>query len=77
MDITRRDKLIKSKKKAQIRNRCNQVPHLTRDTIWESTQNITHNRVKRVKRVSPFPADDHNAASNGQDSITMTDVKYK
>ena len=24
------------RKKANIKNRCNQVPHLTRDTIWES-----------------------------------------
>ena len=29
----------KVKKKAKIRNRYNQVPHLTRDTIWESDKN--------------------------------------
>ena len=26
----------KVKRKAKIRNRYNQIPHLTRDTIWES-----------------------------------------
>ena len=33
-------------KKAKIRNRYNQVPHLTRDTIWESEKNkeTTHKR---------------------------------
>ena len=26
-------------KKAKIRNRCNQLPHLTQDTEWESDKN--------------------------------------
>ena len=30
---------IKEKSLAKIRNRYNQVPHLTRETIWESDKN--------------------------------------
>ena len=40
-------------KKAKIRNRYNQVPHLTRDTIWESDktqENIKHKSAKRSAR---------------------------
>ena len=36
--------------KAKIRNRYNQGPHLTQDTIWESDktqENITYKRAKR------------------------------
>ena len=33
-------------KEAKIRNRYNQVPHLTQDTTWESDKN-THKRAKR------------------------------
>ena len=38
---------------AKIRNRYNQVPHLTQDTTWESDKtrgNITHKRAKKAKR---------------------------
>ena len=41
---------FKVRKKANIRNRYNKVPHLTKDTTWESDktqENITHNRAKR------------------------------
>ena len=49
---------------AKIRNQNNQVPHVTRDTIWESDktqENITHKR-----------AGDHLAARSRQDSMTKT-----
>ena len=43
--------LASIKKKAKIRNEYNQVPHLTRGTIWESYPknqgNVTHKRAKR------------------------------
>ena len=43
----------------KIRNRYNQVPHLTHDTTWESDKNkIKHHK----QEVSPFPAGDHKAA---------------
>ena len=41
---------LKVRKKAKIRNRYNQVPHLIRDTIWESDktqENITYRGAKR------------------------------
>ena len=42
--------LIKVRKKANIRNRYNQAPHLTQDTVWESDktqENITYKGEKR------------------------------
>ena len=33
--------ICKVKKTAKIRNQYNQVPHLTRDTIWESDKNLS------------------------------------
>ena len=42
---------MKVSKEAKIRNRYNQVPHLTQATTWESdknTINITHKRAKRL-----------------------------
>ena len=35
---------------------------------------VTKHHTQESQEVSHFPADDHNAASNGQDSITMADV---
>ena len=49
----------KVKKGAKIRNRYNQVLHLTKDTTWESDKtqlNIT----AESQEDSPFPAGDHN-----------------
>ena len=39
----------KVRKTVKIRNRSNQVSHLTQDTIWESnkTQDITHQKTQR------------------------------
>ena len=62
-------------KKARIRNRYNQVPHLTPDTIQESDKNTRKHHTQESKEVSPFPTDDHKAATNRQDSIA--DTKYK
>ena len=56
---------IKRKEKAKIRNRYNQVPHLTQDTLhmgkWKATRN---NRTQENSEVSPFPTGDHKAAVN-------------
>ena len=44
------ENIRKVRKKAKTRNRYNQVPHLTQDTVWESdknTGNITYKRAKR------------------------------
>ena len=42
------------KKKANISNQYNQVPHLTRDTVWESRN--TRGNIKREPRGQPFPS---------------------
>ena len=59
-------------KKANIRNRTNQVPRLTQDTIWESDktqENITHKRAKRsaVTQQHNKPC----VTSIGQTSVTQ------
>ena len=54
-----------------IRNRYNQVPHLTQDTTSESVK-ITIKHHKREPRGHPFPAGDHKAAMNRQESMTNT-----
>ena len=41
---------LKVRNKAKIKNRYNQIPHLTQDTIWESEktqENITYKEAKR------------------------------
>ena len=60
-------------KKAKIRNRYNQVPHLTRDTIWESGKNTRKHHTQEIQEVSLFPAGDHKAARNRKDSIINKD----
>ena len=53
----------KVRKRAKIRNRYNQAPHLTQDTngkVTTSQLDITNERQK----VSPFPAGDHKASTN-------------
>ena len=53
----------KVRMKAKIRNRYNQVPHLTQDTngkVTNSQLDITNESLE----VSPFPACDHKASIN-------------
>ena len=53
-----------ARRKAKIRNQYNQVTHTTQG----SNKNTgTHNMSER-QEVSPFPAGDHRAAKNRQDS---------
>ena len=54
-----------SKEETQIRNRYNQIPHLTQNTIWERKHHI-----QESKEVSPFLAGDHKAAINRQGNTT-------
>ena len=61
--LVAQDLTIKVRKMAKIRDRYNQVLHLTQDTTWgsEKTQlNITN----ESQEVSPFSAGDHKAAMN-------------
>ena len=48
---------------AKIRNRYNQVPHLTQDTNWKVT-NAQLDTTNENQEVSPFPAGDHKAHIN-------------
>ena len=50
--------IIKVSKGAKIRNRYNQVPHLTQDTNWKVT-NSQIDTTNESQEVSPFPAGDH------------------
>ena len=50
-------------KGANIRNRYNQVPHLTQDTNGKVT-NSHLDTTNESKKVSPFPAGDHKAQIN-------------
>ena len=52
------------------RNQYNQVPYLTQDTTWESDKNTRKHHMQNSQEVS-FPAGDHKAAMNKQDSNTM------
>ena len=56
-------------------NRYNQVPHLIQDTTWESDKNTRKHHIQESQEVSPFPAGDHKATMNRQDS--MTDMEHK
>ena len=54
---------VKVRKRAKIRNRYNQAPHLTQDTngkVTTSQLDITN----ESQEVSPFPAGDHKASIN-------------
>ena len=50
-------------KGAKIRNRYNQVPHLTQDTNGKVT-NLQLDTTNESQEVSPFPAGDHKAQIN-------------
>ena len=54
---------VKVIKDAKIRNRYNQVPHLTKDTNGKVT-NSKLDTTNKSQEVSPFPAGDHKAHIN-------------
>ena len=66
---------FKVSKKAKIRVRYNQVPHLTQDTTWESDKNTRKHHKQESQEVSPFSAGDHKAAMKKQES--MKNRKHK
>ena len=55
--------ILKVSKGAKIRNRYNQVPHLTQDTNGKVT-NSQLDSTNKSQEVSPFPAGDHKAQIN-------------
>ena len=54
---------IKASKGAKIRNRYNQVSHLTQDNNWKVT-NSQLDTTNESQEVSPFPGGDHKAHIN-------------
>ena len=70
----------KVSKDAKIRNRYNQVPHLTQDMgKWESDK-LTVDTTNESQEVSPFPAGDHKAHINRRaqrHSKYKTEQKHK
>ena len=65
----------KVRKKENIRNRHNQIPHPAQDTIWERNKYTRKHHAQESQEVSPFQAGDHKAARNRHDS--MADMKHK
>ena len=61
--ITKTLKICKVSKGAKIRNRYNQVPHLTQDINGKVT-NSQLDTTNESQEVSPFPAGDHKAYIN-------------
>ena len=57
---------------AKIRNRYNQVPHLTQTTTVESDKHTSIHHTQKSQENIPFPAGDHKAGMNKQDSMTDT-----
>ena len=61
---------------AQIRNRYNQVPHLTQDTVWESDRYTKKkDQIYESQEVSIFTAGDLKAECHRQDNIAKTNTK--
>ena len=56
-------------------NRYNQVPHLTQATMGKRQERKHH--IQEGQEVSPFPAGDHKAARNRQNSMTNTNPNNK
>ena len=50
-------------KKANIRNRYNQVLNLTQDNTWESDYNTRKHHIQESHEASIFPAGGHKAAA--------------
>ena len=66
---------IKVRRTAEIRKRYNQIPHLTQETTWESSNNKI-NITNKSLEVSPFPAGDHKAAMKIHRE-SMRNTRYK
>ena len=72
-------RLMKVSKGAKIRNRYNQVPHLTQDT-YGKVINLQLDTINESQEVSPFPAGDHKAHINRcvqRHSKHKTEQKHK
>ena len=70
--MTHNFKSCKVSKESKIGNWYNQVPNLTLDTTWESDKKTLKHNIQENQEASPFPAGDHKAAMNRQESMTNT-----
>ena len=70
--------LLKGRKKAKIRNRYNQIPHLIQDTECESDKNTKKHYKQESQEVSPFQTGDHYTSINRHLLLkkTKTNNKY-
>ena len=59
---------MKVRKKVKIRDRYNQVAHLTQDNTWESDKSTRKHHIQESQEVSPFPAGDYKASTNRQET---------
>ena len=57
-------------------NQYNQVTHLTQDTTWESDRNTIKHNIRESQVASTFPAGDHKAAVNKQESSQHTQMLH-
>ena len=68
--------VIKVRKKASIKKRFNQVPHLIKDTVWESDKYTRKHHIQESQEVCPFPVGVHKAALHRQeDNMAKTNTK--
>ena len=68
---------FKVRKTVEIRNRYNLVAHLTQDIKRESDKSTIKYHTQDRQEVSHFPAGDHKAAMNKQQSMTNTNINNK
>ena len=73
--LTRR--CFKVRKKAKIRNRNTQVPHLTLDTVSESDKNTRKHHIQESQEISPFKAGDLKAARKRHDRMAKRNANSK
>ena len=64
---------MKVSKAAKIRNRYNQVPHLTQDTIWEIDK-FTAKHHKQEPRGQPFPSRRPQGSNEHRESMKTQDM---
>ena len=69
--------VFKVKRNAKVRNRYNQVTHLTLDTMWQSDKHTIKHNTQESQEVRPFPAGDNKTARNIQDNIEKTNITHK
>ena len=68
---------IEVMREGKIRNRYNQVPYLTRNTIWESDKNKRKHNTQESQEISPIPSGDYKDARYRQYSITKIHMEHE